>query len=243
MLAAADARQGDPMRAQDVMTSPPITVTPETPVLEIAALLVDRGISAVPVVDASGRAIGIVSEGDLLRRCEIGTERQRSQWLELLLDRSMQAADFSKAYGLFARDVMTREVISVSPDTDLGEIARILEQRRIKRVPVVQDGVPVGIVSRANLLRGLVATARDATASGGGDDLDLRTAIENRLRDEPWIDLSRLNIVVSEGVVHLWGIVRSEEQRRALKIAAESISGVRAVEDHLSPDWFANSSG
>jgi CBS domain-containing protein len=238
MLAAADARQGDAMRAQDVMTSPPITVTPETPVLEIAALLVDRRISAVPVVDASGRAIGIVSEGDLLRRCEIGTERQRSQWLELLLDRSMQAADFSKAYGLFARDVMTRDVISVSPDTDLGEIARILEQRRIKRVPVVQDGMPVGIVSRANLLRGLIATA-----SGGGGDLDLRTAIENRLRDEPWIDLSRLNIVVSDGVVHLWGIVRSEEQRRALKIAAESIPGVRAVEDHLSPDWFANSSG
>jgi CBS domain-containing protein len=231
------------MRAQDVMTSPPITVAPDTPVLEIAALLVERRISAVPVVDASGRAVGIVSEGDLLRRCEIGTERQRSQWLELLLDRSVQAADFSKAYGLFARDVMTREVISVSPDTDLGEIARILEQRRIKRVPVVDNGVPVGIVSRANLLRGLVASARDTAASGGGSDLDLRTALENRLRGEPWIDLSRLNIVVSDGVVHLWGIVRSEEQRRALRIAAESMAGVRAVEDHLSPDWFANSSG
>jgi CBS domain-containing protein len=231
------------MRAQDVMTSPPITVAPDTPVLEIAALLVERRISAVPVVDASGRAVGIVSEGDLLRRCEIGTERQRSQWLELLLDRSVQAADFSKAYGLFARDVMTREVISVSPDTDLGEIARILEQRRIKRVPVVDNGVPVGIVSRANLLRGLVASARDTAASGGGSDLDLRTALENRLRGEPWIDLSRLNIVVSDGVVHLWGIVRSEEQRRALRIAAESIAGVRGVEDHLSPDWFANSSG
>ncbi len=231
------------MKAQDVMTSPPITVTPDTPVIDVAALLIDRHISAVPVVDASGRAVGIVSEGDLLRRGEIGTERQRSQWLELLLDRSVQAADFSKAHGLFARDVMTREVISVSPDTDLGEIARILEQRRIKRVPVVRDGVPVGIVSRANLLRGLVASTRGASPPKSGGDLELRTALEDRLRGEPWIDLSRLNIVVSEGVVHLWGIVRSEEQRRALKIAAESISGVRGVEDHLSPDWFANSSG
>jgi CBS domain-containing protein len=232
------------MRAQDVMTSPPITVSPDTPVVDIAALLIDRHISAVPVVDASGRAVGIVSEGDLLRRGEIGTERQRSQWLELLLDRGIQAADFSKAHGLFARDVMTREVISVSPDTELGEIARILEQRRIKRVPVVRDGVPVGIVSRANLLRGLVASGRGSSAQlPGGGDLALRTAVEERLRDEPWIDLSRLNIVVSDGVVHLWGIVRGEEQRRALKIAAQSISGVRDVVDHLSPDWFANSSG
>jgi len=231
------------MRAQDVMTSPPITVTPDTPVVDIAALLIERGISAVPVVDESGRAVGIVSEGDLLRRGEMGTERQRSQWLELLLDRGMQAADFSKAYGLFARDVMTREVVSVSPDTDLGEIARILEQRRIKRVPVVRDGVPVGIVSRANLLRGLVASKRGAPAPAEGDDFALRTALEERLRGESWIDLSRLNIVVSEGVVHLWGIVRGEEQRRALKIAAESIPGVRGVVDHLSPDWFANSSG
>jgi CBS domain-containing protein len=231
------------MRAQDVMTSPPITVTPDTPVTEIAALLIERRISAVPVVDESGRAVGIVSEGDLLRRGEMGTERQRSQWLELLLDRGMQAADFSKAYGLFARDVMTREVISVSPDTDLGEIARLLEQRRIKRVPVVQDGVPVGIVSRANLLRGLVASRQGSSAPRQGDDFALRTAVEERLRGEPWIDLSRLNIVVSDGVVHLWGIVRGEEQRRALKIAAESIPGVRDVVDHLSPDWFANSSG
>ena len=231
------------MRAQDVMTSPPITVAPETPVVEIAALLVDRGISAVPVVDASGRAVGIVSEGDLLRRSEIGTERQRSQWLELLLDRGAQAADFSKAHGLLARDVMTRDVISVSPDTDVGEIARILEQRRIKRVPVVRDGVPLGIVSRANLLRGLVAATRQAPPRPAASDLELRTALEDRLRGEAWIDLSRLNIVVNDGVVHLWGIIRSDEQRRALTIAAESMPGVREVVDHLSRDLFPGSFG
>jgi CBS domain-containing protein len=232
------------MRAQDVMTSPPITVGPDTPVIEIARLLVERGISAVPVVDASGRAVGIVSEGDLLRRSEIGTERPRSQWLELLLDRSVQAADFSKAHGQFARDVMTRDVVSVSPDTGLGEIAQILERRRIKRVPVVRDGVPIGIVSRANLLRGLVASARQPSSPpAGGGDLALRSALENRLRDEAWIDLSRLNIVVSDGVVHLWGVVRSEEQRRALRVAAEGTSGVREVVDHLSRDWFPGSTG
>ena len=231
------------MKAQDVMTSPPITVRPDTPVVDIAALLIERRISAVPVVDESGRAVGIVSEGDLLRRGELGTDRQRSQWLELLVDRSSQAADFSKAHGLFARDVMTRDVVAVSPDTDLADIARILEQRRIKRVPVVRDGVPIGIVSRANLLRGLVASARQSPPVTHGSDLELRTALEKRLADETWVDLSRLNIVVSDGVVHLWGLIRNEEQRRALKIAAESISGVRGVVDHLTIDRFPTTAG
>jgi CBS domain-containing protein len=231
------------MKAQDVMTSPPITVTPDTLVVDIAAVLVERRISAVPVVDASGRLVGIVSEGDLLRRSEIGTDRQRSQWLELLVERSGQAADFAKAHGLFARDVMTRDVVSVPPDAELSEIAALLERHRIKRVPVVRDGVPVGIVSRANLLRGLVASGRTRQATREADDLAIRNRIEQRLRQEPWADLSRLNIVVSEGVVHLWGVLGSDEQRRALKIAAESVPGVKGVVDHLSPDWFPNTAG
>jgi CBS domain-containing protein len=231
------------MKAQDVMTSPPITVRPDTPVTEIAALLIERRISGVPVVDEAGRMIGIVSEGDLLRRCELGTDRQRSQWLELLVDRDAQAADFARAHGMFARDVMTPDVISVSPDADLVDIAALLERRRIKRVPVVRDGVPVGIVSRANVLRGLVASRRTESTGPGASDVELRTRIEERLKGEAWIDLSRLNIVVNEGVVHLWGLIASEEQRRALKIAAQNVSGVREVVDHLTPDWFPNTAG
>jgi CBS domain-containing protein len=231
------------MKAQDVMTSPPITVRPDTPVTEIAVLLIERRISGVPVVDESGRIIGIVSEGDLLRRCEIGTDRQRSQWLELLVDRGAQAADFTKAHGLLARDVMTRDVVSVGPDEDLAEIATLLERRRIKRVPVVRDGVPVGIVSRANILHGVVAGRRGEGAATGTSDAAIRAKIEERLKDEPWADLSRLNIVVADGVVHLWGLVGSEEQRRALKIAAETVSGVREVVDHLTADIFPNTAG
>jgi CBS domain-containing protein len=230
------------MKAQDVMTSPPITVRPDTPVAEIAALLIERRISGVPVVDASGRMVGIVSEGDLLRRCELGSDRQRSQWLELFVDRGAQAAEFVKAHGMCARDVMTAEVISVAPDADLVDIAALLERRRIKRVPVVRDGVPVGIVSRANVLRGLVASRRPEGA-GPADDVELRQRVEERLAGETWIDLSRLNIVVSEGVAHLWGLIGSEEQRRALKIAVQNVPGVRDVVDHLTPDWFPNTSG
>jgi CBS-domain-containing membrane protein len=125
------------MKARDVMTAPVVTVPPETSVSEIARLLIERRISAVPVVDRSGKILGIVSEGDLLRRAETRTERRRPRWLEMLLDSSIRAADFAKAHGATAGDVMTREVIAVSPETDLAEIADVLERSRIKRVPVV----------------------------------------------------------------------------------------------------------
>jgi CBS domain-containing protein len=231
------------MKAQDVMTSPPITVRPDTPVTEIASLLIERRISGVPVVDAAGRMVGIVSEGDLLRRCELGTDRQRSQWLELFVDRGLQAAEFVKANGMFARDVMTADVISVAPDADLVDIAALLERRRIKRVPVVRDGIPVGIVSRANVLHGLIASRRADSAAPAASDVELRRRIEERLAEEPWLDLSRINIVVSDRVAHLWGLVESEEQRRALKVAVQNITGVRDVVDHLTPDWFPNTAG
>ena len=207
------------MKAQDVMAAPVVTVAPETPVPEIAALLIERQISAVPVVDG-GAVVGIVSEGDLLRRGETRTERRRPGWLEMLLNRDIQAAGFVKEHGTCARDVMTADVVAVAPDTDLAEIARILERRRIKRVPVIDKG------------------RLDAKS-----DPDLARAVEERLSREAWIDLSRMNIVVTGGVVHLWGAIDSAERRRALVLAAAEIPGVERVEDHLTPDWFANDAG
>ena len=231
------------MKARDVMTSPPITVTPDTAITDVAALLLERRISAVPVVDEHGRMVGIISEGDLLRRSESDTERRRPQWLEMLLDPNIQAADFVKTHGTHVGAVMTRDVVAVSPDTDLAEIASLLEQRRIKRVPVVENGVPVGIVSRANLLYGLVAYKKAPSGLQAASDPEIQQRVTESLRAEPWIDLSRLNIVVSDGVVHLWGLVKSEEQRRALKVAAGAVPGVRSVEDHLGLDRFPNFSG
>ena len=168
------------MKAQDVMTAPVVTVAPEAPVPEIAALLIERQISAVPVVDG-GAVVGIVSEGDLLRRGETRTERRRPGWLEMLLNRDIQAAGFVKEHGTCARDVMTADVIAVAPDTDLAEIARILERRRIKRVPVIDKGRLVGIVSRANLLRGLVAYRHSPAGLDAKSDPDLARAVEERL--------------------------------------------------------------
>lgn len=231
------------MKARDVMTSPPITIAPETPVAEIAALLVERRISGVPVVDTGGRIVGIVTEGDLLRRSESQTERRRPQWLELLVDRDIQAADFVRAHGAVAGDVMTADVITVAPDAELSDIASLLEKHRIKRVPVVDGDRVVGIVSRANLLHGLAAYRAVPESAATGDDGALRRAVVARLEAEPWVDAGRLNVVVSAGVVHLWGTAKSVEQRKALQVAIREVPGVTAVVDHLAADWFANESG
>lgn len=232
------------MLARDVMTSTPITVAPDTPVTEVATLLLERRISAVPVVDADGRMVGIVSEGDLLRRADAQTERRRSSWLELLLDRNVTAADFVKTHGNLARDVMTQDVVAVAPDTDLSEIASLLERRRIKRVPVVDGGRLVGIVSRANLLQGLVAQPRAAvSADVQTRDADIRRRLDDILQDVPGVDLRRVNVVVKNATVFLWGTVKSDNQRRALTVAAESVPGVERVEDNLHRDTFPGSTG
>ena len=233
------------MKARDVMTAPPITVTPDARVSDVAALLLDRRISAVPVVDQNGRIVGIVSEGDLLRRAETGTERHRSKWLELLLDPSTKAAEFVKAHGAYARDVMTRDVVTAGPDADLAEIATLLESRHIKRVPVVEnDGEVVGIVSRANLLHALVAyRSGSPLPERKASDTEIRDRIYERMERQIGRRLRRVNVVVQDGVVFLWGTVRSEDERRALTVAAELVPGVTRVEDKLHRDWFPSSFG
>jgi CBS domain-containing protein len=229
------------MYARDVMTTDVISVGPEATIGEIAALLIQHRISAVPVVD-NGAIVGIVSEGDLMRRPETETEGAPSPWLSLFTGPGVVPDRFSKAHGTTAREVMTRNVVSVRPDTPLDEVARLLETKRIKRVPVVEKGRLVGILSRANLLHGLVAARLSSDRSEGSADEDrrIRREVQDVLRKNPWLERDHVNLVVNDSVVHIWGIVRSEEHRRALTMALRAIPGVKAVEDHLSPNWFTN---
>lgn len=227
------------MLAKDVMTTNVVTVGPETPVPEIAQLFLKHRISGTPVVGPDGRLLGIVSEGDLLRRAETGTERHRSWWLTLVGGAEELAREYVKTHGRRAADVMTREVVTVAEDTPAAEIARLLEERRIKRVPVVREGRVVGIISRADLLRGLASwTPVEAPASA--DDRALRERVLKSLRSAGLAAPALVNAVVTEGVVHLWGAVESEEERRACRVAAESVPGVRAVENHVgvTPRWL-----
>ncbi len=218
------------MQAKDVMTTPVVTVKPETTISEIARLLLERGISAVPVVDENERLLGIVSEGDLMRRPESGTQRRPSWWLALFSDSREEAREYVKSHGLHARDVMTRDVITVGEDASLQQIAALLEKHRIKRVPVVRDGKVVGIVSRANLLQALVAQPPEKEISA--DDRTLREAVLKAVHSVG-AGTVFVNAVVSEGVVHLWGVAASGEVKDAIRVAAERVPGVKEVKDEI----------
>ncbi len=220
------------MQARDVMTEHVITVGPDTPVREIAELLLERRISAVPVVDGDGAIAGIVSEGDLIHRDELGTEaRGRSWWLRLFDDTTELAERYAKSHGTKARDVMTRDVVSVDETASLGDIAELLETRHIKRVPVMRDGRLAGVVSRADLVRALAASPAPALEPASTDDREIRARIVEKLRSEPWANCWNTSVFVSAGVVELWGTVESEAMRNASRIVAEGVPGVTEVRD------------
>jgi CBS-domain-containing membrane protein len=221
------------MKAADVMATNVITVRQDTPVSKIAEVLLANRISAVPVVNDKDAVVGIVSEGDLLHRVEAGTERHRSWWLELLTGKEMLAFEFVKSHARKAADVMTRPVVSVQPDTTLGDIASLLEKHRIKRVPVVNNGKIVGIVSRANLIQALVRLGHTKTSDASVDDLTLHSNILEQLRSKPWADPAKINVVVNNGTVELWGIVDSETEKNAIRVAVEVTPGVRQVSNKL----------
>jgi CBS domain-containing protein len=221
------------MKAADVMVSAVISVRPHARVEEVASTLLANRISAVPVIDEEGKLLGIVSEGDLLRRVEAGTERRRSWWLEYLTGKQVLAAEYVKTHSHKVTDVMTRSVITATPETPLGDIATLLERNRIKRVPIVQHGKVVGIVSRANLLQALASMPTESIASPHADDSQIRENVLSRLNAELWRP-SMLNVTVLEGTVDLWGFVTSDDEKKAARIAIEGISGVKTVNDHLT---------
>lgn len=218
------------MLARDVMTTSVVTVLPDTEVRDIAALLLERRISAVPVTDSGGRLLGIVSEGDLINRPEGATRHRASWWLELLRGTEEQTRDYLKTHGRRAEDVMTPEVISVAEDAPIAEIAKLLEKHRVKRVPVLRDARIVGIVSRADLLRGLTATSRPQPAAQ--DDGEIRDALHRAL-SEAGLSTHLISVTVKDGDVELSGRIDSEVQRRAARAAAEAAPGVRRVQDNL----------
>jgi len=219
------------MKARDVMVSPVITVRPSASVREVAQIFLERRISAVPVVDEHGKLVGIISEGDLMHRAEAGTERKRSWWLQGFTGDETLAAEYVKAHARKVADVMTRHVIYASPDTPLHEIANMLESNSIKRVPIVKNSQVVGIVSRANLIQA-VASARKELDIPISDAV-IRDKLLANLQGEHWAHTGLLNITVNGGVVDLWGITESDVERKAIRVAAESIPGVCAVHDNL----------
>jgi len=220
------------MQAADVMVSNVITVGVDATIAEVADTLLRHHISGVPVVGEKGELVGIVSEGDLLRRPETGTLRRPSWWLAFLSSERAFAAEYIKSHSRKVANVMTRRVISATPDTSLGEIAAMLERNRIKRVPVLDGGKLVGIVTRANVLQALASASRKLASLASADDSQLRKSVVDRLSAEPWCP-TMLAVTVADGTVDLWGVVHSDEERKAARLAAELAPGVGAVVDNL----------
>jgi len=220
------------MNASDVMVRDVVTVGPEDDVSKAVQLLVDHDISALPVVDGDRRVVGILSEADLLHREKIGTVKHRPWWIEAVTPPSALAEDYAKSHGRKVAELMSSDVISATKDASLAELANILEKNRIKRVPILEDGRLVGIVSRSNLIQALASTP-PAPENDHIADRGIRAAILARLEEQSWTDFGERNVAVSNGVVHLWGLVGSPEEHKALLALAESTPGVRTVSDEM----------
>ncbi|HWK67676.1 MAG TPA: CBS domain-containing protein [Rhizobiaceae bacterium] len=220
------------MNVQDAMTKDVVTVGPDTTVKEIAALLVSRRISAVPVVAQGNHLVGIVSQTDLGHRSETGTEKKRKWWLSIFADADAQAREYTKSHGLRARDVMTRHVLTVAPDTSLAEVADILDTHRVRRVPVLKGGKLVGVISRSDLVRKLAEVISTPNVAGSQDG-QLQKAIWQEIKAQPWLNSAVINIAVKDGIVEIYGAVDSDAQRQAVRVLAENVPGVRSVQNNL----------
>ena len=221
------------MKAIDVMTRDVVTVKPGDHVAHAVELLARHDVSALPVDDADGVLVGVLSEADLIHRTELGTEKRRPWWLEAVTPAAALAADFAKAHGRRVDEVMSAEVVSAGEEATLGEIAALLERHRIKRVPIVRDGKLVGIVSRANLIQALASAQLAPTGASAASDRDIRASLLDRLAQQTWTGFDTRNVIVTGGTVHLWGLIGSDAERKALVALAEGVPGVVAVTDEM----------
>jgi CBS domain-containing protein len=223
------------MIAGEIMSREPIAVTPQATVADAARLMLDRHVGGLPVIDGKGRLVGMVTEGDLLRRAETGTERHRPHWLELLLGPGRLARGYADVPTRKIGDVMTHDVVSVAPEELLEGVATLMEKCRIKRLPVVARGRLVGIVGRADLVRALLHGLTQAkTAKRRGSDAEIRDAILAIVEAEPWGPRFSVDVTVEKGVAHLHGAVTDDRERTALKVAAGTVPGITEVRDHLA---------
>ena len=228
------------MRAQDVMTQYVVSVGPNDTIARAVHAMLQNDISGLPVLDANGTLVGMITEGDLLRRAETGTERKRPRWVEYFVGFGRLAEEYVHAHGRKVSEIMTAEPVTVTEETPLDEVVTLMEKRHIKRVPVVRGGKVVGIVSRANLLHALARLAGE-TRPTAADDQTIRERLMAEIGKQRWAPAGAIDITVRNGVVDLWGSITEERTRAALIVAAENTPGVKGVKDHLA--WIDPMSG
>ncbi|HXX83165.1 MAG TPA: CBS domain-containing protein [Casimicrobiaceae bacterium] len=221
------------MKAKDVMTHCVVSIGPEAPILDAIARMISHQVSGMPVIDADGKLAGMVTEGDFLRRTEIGTEAPQRRWLELLLGPASRAEEYARSHGRKVQEVMSRNVVAASKETPLTELVELMEEHGIKRIPVTEEGRIVGIVSRADLMSALAERLSQATKAPASDE-SIRRAIMTEMKKQPWCPVQSLSIRVRNGFVDVNGTIFDEGQRRALHVLVENVHGVKGVHDHLT---------
>lgn len=222
------------MKVKDVMTSPVVSVEPDSPISQAIRIMLQRRISGLPVIDKQGGLVGIVTEGDFLRRAETGTQRRRPRWLEFLIGPGRLADEYTRSHGRKVNEIMTPAPTAVNEDTPLEGIVKLMEKRQIKRIPVVRGEQVVGIVTRANLVHAVASASREAQPSVESDDAVIRSLFLAELGKEKWAPIAVINPIIRNGVVELWGTIADERERQALIVAAENVPGVKTVRDHLA---------
>jgi CBS domain-containing protein len=227
------------MRAHQVMTRPVITAAPETPIVDAANTMLQRHVSGLPVVDKAGHLVGIISEGDFIRRSEIGTQRRRGRFLKFILGSGKEATDFVHEHGRKVAEIMTPDPLTINEDTDLERIVELMEKNGVKRLPVMRGDKLVGIVSRSNLLQAVASVAREIPDPTADDD-HIRNRVIDVLEKNNWCPFG-LNVMVRDGIVHLSGVITEERSRQAAIVGAENVAGVKKVHDHLC--WVDTMSG
>jgi CBS domain-containing protein len=227
------------MKAHEVMSRDVVTISSEEPILHAVRIMLQRKFSGLPVVDAAGTLVGIVTEGDLLRRVETGTVRRRPRWIEFVAGPGRLADEYAHAAGKFVKDVMTRDVATVTEDAELETVVGLMEDQHIKRLPVVRENKVVGIITRQNLLRQLAGLAK-AQPSVRSEDNEIRERLLAELEKQPWAP-QMLNVIVTNGNVKLVGTIFDGRQRNAIRVLAENVPGVKSIDDELV--WIEPMSG
>lgn len=221
------------MLVKDVMTTRIVSVSPQARISQAVELMVRHRISGLPVIDEAGALVGMVSEGDFLRRAEIGTQKPRPHWLAAFLHPGKLAENYAEAHGRRIDEVMTQDVLTIPETASLQEAVSMMESNDIKRLPVLRNGKPVGIVTRADIVHALLGHVGAGREAPAVSDAEIRRRIVDALEREPWAPVATVRVEVEQGVVHLHGALTNERERTAIRVIAENVEGVREVHDHL----------
>jgi len=222
------------MKAKDVMTHCLVSITPDAPIRDAIARMISHQVSGMPVIEKDGTPVGMITESDFLRRAEMHTEAPQRRWLELLLGPASVADEYSRSHGRTVKDVMSAELVTAGKETPLSEVVQLMEEHGIKRVPIVEDGRVVGIVSRADLMSALGELLLKPRSSAVPADEAIRRTVLSEMRKQPWCPVHAITVKVRDGVVELDGTIFDERQRRALAVLVENVDGVKRIRDLMT---------